>query len=362
MKPSGNKGEVSNLPVSVKDGSSLQKKPKNNILQKVTADAFNIISRTSASEEVIGAWVFDKETVDRLKALCDEVDLLSFRDCNYQKMATSFLELCYMEDKPQDKFLTLNKRQFLTYTYLVLPSQRGTFKRHGVNSDEFFRKFDDFFMTPLQYLSLHEIDIKTEYLNCEGIPKHEVGDFSKFDDLLELRCRGLGLEKLIISPNARIDILDCSHNQLQELVLFPGNLNSHLNCSYNFKGMRSLNLEDQPGLFCLDARNCLFNSVRLDTDNSRNIYERELFINIEGNLLGTLDLAGYDQITISCDDDIRLIMPVLKYSDEDEDENKILERRKFPINKEVYLRNLEKIPVNWDINWDIEFIPRNDNA
>lgn len=277
----------------------------------MTADAFNIISRTSASEEVMGAWVFDKETVDRLKALCDEVDLLSFRDCNYQKMATSFLELVYMEDKPQDKFLKLNKRKFLTYTYLVLPSQRETFKRHGVNRDEFLRKFDNFFMTPLQYLSLHEIDTKTEYLNCEGIPEHEVGDFSKFDDLLELRCSYLGLEKLIISPKARIDILDCSHNQLQELVLFPGNLNRHLNCSWNFKNMRSLNLEDQPKLCSLDARDCLFNSVRLDTDNSLNNGNRSLFINIEGNLLRTLDLTGYDDITISCDDDIlRLHLPI----------------------------------------------------
>jgi len=355
MKSPSGKGNVSNFPVSAKNESSLQKKSKNNILQKVTSDAFNIISRTSATETVIGAWVFDKNSVDRLKTLCDEVDFLSpsFLDFhNHHKQAARHLELWSMKDNPQDAFFILNSSDLLRRTYLLLPSQQKTFVRNGIDKDEFLKKFADFRMYPLRYLNLQEIDTQTQYLNCEGMPKTEIGDFSKFDNLLELDCIALGLRKLIISPQAKIDHLNCSYNRnLTELILFPGNIQHSLDISMNFEGLKSLDLEYQPELKLLDAENCHLNAIKLYKNNSNKEDLREITINIVGNRLFELDLSGYDDVTISCDDDIkRLIMPILKF---DEHEEKVVKKLKYILNKETN-RLIKKIPENWDV----KFTPR----
>jgi hypothetical protein len=354
MKPSDDKRESSNLPVSVKDVSSLQKKPKNNVLQKVTADAFNIISRTSASEEVIGAWVFDKETVDRLKSLCDEVSLLSRNEGlrNYHKIATRYIEQYYLKANPKEKFLLLNGWKFLRSTHLFFPHGRGNFKRLGIDRDDLLRRFKEFHMVPLRYLNIPELDTGTKYLNCRGMQTTEVADFSKFHDIEELYCNHLGLQKLLVSPKARIDVLDCAGNYLKELVLFPNNIQSELNCSENH--LKHLDLSSQPKLRTLYGKDNLLRSVELDKhpiDHSR----RDILIELEKNYLCELNLTGYDDIIISCDDDIiRLHLPILKF---DEDGERIVKRMKYILNR-VTRTMIENEPSYWDVT----FVPRQDNA
>jgi len=354
MKPSGDKGESSNLPVSVKNVSSLQKKPKNNVLQKVTADAFNIISRTSASEEVIGAWVFDKETVDRLKSLCDEVSLLSRNEGwrNYHKVATRYIEQYYLKSNPQEKFLKLDGWEFLRATRLLLPSGSGNFKRLGIDRDDLLRRFNEFHMVPLRCLNIPELDTGTKYLNCSGMQTTEVADFAKFHDLEELYCNHLGLRKLLISPKARIDVLDCANNYLEELVLFPNNIQRVLNCSENY--LKHLDLSSQPELRTLYGKDNLLRSVELDK-HSIDHSGRGILVELEKNRLYELNLTGYDNIIISCDDDImRLHLPILKF---DEDGERIVKRMKYILNR-VTRTMIENEPSYWDVT----FVPRQDNA
>ena len=120
--------------------------------------------------------------------------------------------------------------------------------------------------------------------------------------------------------------------------------------------LKSLDLASQPELRILNAKNNLLRSVELDKNLIGDEGGREIHIEIEKNLLSVLDLTSYDDITISCDNDIlRLLVPILKFN---KDTEKIVKRMKFAINQEVYLRNLAKTPHNWDIT----FTPRNDNA
>ena len=354
MKSTNDKSPTSSLPVPVKGGSVLANKSQNRILSQVGADAFNIISRTSASEEVIGAWVFDKETVDRLKSLCNEVSLLSRNEGwrNYHKVAARHIEQYYFKANPQEKFLLLNGWEFLRQTYLLLPSGRGNFKRLGIDKDDLLRRFSEFRMVPLRYLNIPELDTGTKYLNCRGIQPTEVADFSKFHDLEELYCSHLNLRKLLISSKARMDVLDCADNYLEELVLFPNNIQSELNCSENY--LRRLDLSSQPELRTLYGKGNLLRSVELDKHPSDHS-GRDILVELENNNLIELDLTGYDEGIISCDGDIlQLILNELEFNDyeEEEEDKRVIKRTKHCLTKKDGLFG----------DWNITFVPRQDNA
>ena len=52
----------------MKKGSSLQGTvSKNNVLERMTNDAFDIVSSLSSSEIVVGVWVIDKEDAKKSK-------------------------------------------------------------------------------------------------------------------------------------------------------------------------------------------------------------------------------------------------------------------------------------------------------
>ena len=178
----GGKNYLNKKLPTLKKGSSLKGTvSKNNVLERMTSDAFNIVSSLSSSETVIGAWVVDKEAATQLQNICNEwanfTGLSSYEDVN--KLAAMFTELYHLRNNPEEEFLEHIQELFIRR--ILLPSKRGYLKRIGFDRDAFANKINSLKIKPLTYLKLDAVD--TNLRTLIGMTDFAKADFSKFKNL-----------------------------------------------------------------------------------------------------------------------------------------------------------------------------------
>ena len=211
---------------TLKKGSSLKGTvSKNNVLERMTNDAFNIVSSLSSSETVIGAWVINKEAAIQLQNICDEWAKFTGLSSNsdYYKIAAQFMDI-YQLEAIQTKFSWQLTFELFRSGRIFSPSYQGVLRQRGFDREVFSEKLSELRIKPLKCLKLNEVDKNLRYLNysydgISGIEKISSADFSKFSDLEYLRCTSHGFEKINFGNMTTIVFLDCSYNRLLNLNL-----------------------------------------------------------------------------------------------------------------------------------------------